>query len=35
MAKLLAGVPDDEARRITHRNAAELYRHPLPSVCVP
>jgi predicted TIM-barrel fold metal-dependent hydrolase len=35
MAKLLAGVPDEEARMITHRNAAELYRHPLPAVCVP
>ena len=35
LAKLLAGVPDEEARMITHRNAAELYRHPLPSVCVP
>jgi predicted TIM-barrel fold metal-dependent hydrolase len=35
LAQLLAGVPDEEARMITHRNAAELYRHPLPSVCVP
>ncbi len=35
MAKLLAGVPDEEARMITHLNAAGLYRHPLPAVCVP
>jgi hypothetical protein len=24
------GVPDDEAERITWRNAAELFRHPVP-----
>jgi predicted TIM-barrel fold metal-dependent hydrolase len=30
MAKLLPGVPDDEAWKITHENAARLYRHPLP-----
>ena len=24
------GVPDDEARRITWRNASELFRHPVP-----
>ena len=35
MAKLLKDVPDDEARMITHQNAARLYRHPLPEVCVP
>jgi len=35
LASLLDGVPDDEARMITHLNAAKLYRHPLPKVCVP
>ncbi|MFO0691792.1 MAG: amidohydrolase family protein [Myxococcota bacterium] len=30
MEKLLAGVPDDDAWKITHENAAKLYRHPLP-----
>jgi hypothetical protein len=24
------GIPDDEAERITWRNAAELFRHQLP-----
>jgi predicted TIM-barrel fold metal-dependent hydrolase len=35
LARLLEGVPDEEARMITHRNAARLYDHPLPDVCVP
>jgi len=35
LAQLLDGVPDDEVRMITHLNAAKLYRHPLPKVCVP
>ncbi len=35
LQKLLQGLSDDEVRRITHRNAAALYRHPLPPVCVP
>jgi predicted TIM-barrel fold metal-dependent hydrolase len=32
---VLGGLPVDEIRRITHRNAAELYRFPLPETCVP
>jgi hypothetical protein len=28
-------VPDEELRMMTHRNAATLYRHPLPEVCRP
>ncbi|HEY8216974.1 MAG TPA: amidohydrolase family protein [Acidimicrobiia bacterium] len=28
-------VPVDELRKMTHRNAAALYRHPLPDRCVP
>ena len=24
------GVPDDDARRITWKNASELFRHPVP-----
>ncbi len=35
LAKLLKDVPDDEARMITHLNAARLYDHPLPEVCLP
>ena len=35
LARLLAGVPDHEARLITHGNAAKLYDHPLPAVCRP
>ena len=27
----LAGVPVEDARKITYANAAALYRHPLPS----
>jgi predicted TIM-barrel fold metal-dependent hydrolase len=28
-------IPDDELRLMCHRNAAALYRHPLPEVCLP
>jgi len=28
-------LPVDELRKMTHRNAAELYRHPLPERCLP
>jgi predicted TIM-barrel fold metal-dependent hydrolase len=28
-------LPVDELRRMTHRNAAALYRHPLPDRCLP
>jgi hypothetical protein len=28
-------LPDEELRLMTHRNAATLYRHPLPEVCHP
>ncbi|WP_256726274.1 amidohydrolase family protein [Streptomyces sp. MNU77] len=30
VAKQLEGLPEDEIAQITHRNAAELFRHPLP-----
>jgi predicted TIM-barrel fold metal-dependent hydrolase len=29
--RLLAGVPDEDVRKITHGNAAALFRHPLPA----
>ena len=29
--KLLGHLPDDEIRKITHENAAKLFRHPLPA----
>ena len=35
MDKLLGNLPVDEARMISHENAAALYRHPLPEVCAP
>ena len=35
MEKVLAGLPDDEIRMISHENAAKLYKHPLPEVCLP
>ena len=35
MLKTLGGLPDREIRMITHENAARLYRHPLPDVCLP
>jgi predicted TIM-barrel fold metal-dependent hydrolase len=28
-------LPVDDLRKMTHRNAAELYRHPLPEHCLP
>jgi hypothetical protein len=28
-------LPVEELRKLTHDNAARLYRHPLPAVCVP
>ncbi|TMK63473.1 MAG: amidohydrolase, partial [Actinobacteria bacterium] len=28
-------LPDDELRKMTHENAARLYRHPLPDVTLP
>ena len=28
-------LPVEELRQLTHRNAAKLYRHPLPEVCLP
>jgi hypothetical protein len=31
----LGDLPVEEIRMITHENAAKLYRHPLPEVCVP
>jgi len=33
--KILCDLPVKEARMISHENAAALYRHPLPEVCVP
>lgn len=33
--KMLKDLPDEEVRMITHENAAALYRHPLPKVCLP
>ena len=35
LAKRLGGFPDEEVRKITHQNAAKLFRHPLPDVCLP
>lgn len=35
LSKRLGGMPDDEVRKITHENAARLFRHPLPAVCLP
>jgi predicted TIM-barrel fold metal-dependent hydrolase len=35
MTSVLGDLPVDEIRMITHQNAAKLYRHPLPAVCVP
>ena len=32
LASRLAGMPDDDVQRMTHRNAARLFRHPLPDV---
>jgi predicted TIM-barrel fold metal-dependent hydrolase len=35
MQEVLGGLPDEEIRMITHENAAKLYKHPLPKVCLP
>jgi predicted TIM-barrel fold metal-dependent hydrolase len=35
LADRLRDLPAEDVRRVTHRNAAELFRHPLPEVCVP
>jgi predicted TIM-barrel fold metal-dependent hydrolase len=32
---MLKDLPLDEIRKITHENAAALYRLPLPKVCLP
>lgn len=33
--RMIGELPVEEIRMMTHQNAAALYRHPLPSVCVP
>jgi hypothetical protein len=33
--KLWGHIPVEELRMMTHRNAANLFRHPLPDVTVP
>jgi len=33
--EILGDLPVEEARMITHENAAALYRLPLPKVCLP
>jgi len=35
VARYWGHLPVDELRLLTHRNAAALYRHPLPEVCLP
>ncbi len=35
LQRLLGDLPDDEIRKLTHENAAHLYRHPLPEVRLP
>ncbi len=35
MERLLGGLPVEWIQKITHRNAAKLYRHPLPAKCLP
>jgi len=35
IARYWGHLPLEELRLLTHRNAATLYRHPLPEVCVP
>jgi predicted TIM-barrel fold metal-dependent hydrolase len=32
---VLGELPVEEIRKITHENAARVYRHPLPEVCIP
>ena len=33
--EVLGDLPVEEIRKITHQNAAHVYRHPLPKVCIP
>ncbi len=33
--EVLGDLPVEEIRKITHENAAKVYRHPLPEVCIP
>jgi len=33
--EVLGDLPVEEIRKITHENAAHVYRHPLPKVCIP
>ncbi|MEM7412321.1 MAG: amidohydrolase family protein [Myxococcota bacterium] len=33
--EVLGDLPVDEIRKITHQNAAHVYQHPLPKVCIP
>jgi predicted TIM-barrel fold metal-dependent hydrolase len=33
--ELIGDLPVEEIRMMTHENAAKLYRHPLPEVCIP
>ncbi len=33
--EILGHLPDDEIRKITHQNAARVFRHPLPDVTKP
>ena len=35
MHRVLGGLSDEEIRKISHENAAALYRHPLPQVRLP
>jgi hypothetical protein len=35
MQRMLGALPVAWIRKITHENAAKLYRHPLPAVCKP
>jgi hypothetical protein len=35
MKEILGDLPVADIRKITHENAAELFRHPLPDICVP
>ena len=35
MHDILGDLPEDEIRKITHENAAALYRHPLPTTRLP
>lgn len=35
IADVWGHIPDEELRLMTHQNAARVYRHPLPEVCLP